>query len=200
MCDVNCVYFALENLTKEEVAGRTVLEVGSRDVTGSLRRLIENWRPSKYVGSDIESGLGVDVICPAEKIAERFGSNSFDLVLSTELLEHVLDWRTVISNIKQVCKPNGIILVTTRSRGFPYHGYPNDFWRYEERDMKTIFADCEILALEKDSSESSPGVFVKVRKPLDFVEIDLRNHRLHRVRRPTRIMRFARDIFQRHYA
>jgi SAM-dependent methyltransferase len=131
MCNVACIYFALENLTPEEVEGRTVLEVGSRDVTGSFRKLIERWHPRSYVGVDIEKGQGVDVICAAEKLVQKFGQDKFDIVVSTEMIEHVLDWRAVISNVKQVTRPGGIILVTTRSRGFPYHGYPNDFWRYE---------------------------------------------------------------------
>jgi len=51
--------------------------------------------------------------------------------------------------MKAVLKPGGFIYITTRSRGFPYHAYPHDYWRYEIEDMEKIFGDFEIIALEK---------------------------------------------------
>ena len=110
-------------------------------------------------------------------MVDRFGKESFDLVISTELMEHVKDWRRVVSNIKNICKPDGTILITTRSYGYPIHSYPYDFWRYEPEDMKEIFSDCNVVALERDFEV--PGVFVKVRKPSDFSERDLSKYQLH---------------------
>ena len=179
MCHVSCIVFGVKNLTKEEVKGKRILEVGSYDLNGSLRPIIELWGPAEYIGIDIEKGPGVDVICDAENLVEKFGKESFDVVISTELVEHVRDWRKVISNIKNICKPGGIILITTRSYGFGYHAYPYDFWRYELEDMKNIFSDCELLVLEKDFQK--PGVFVKVKKLNKFVEKDLENHKLYSV-------------------
>jgi len=64
------------------------------------------------------------------------------------------------------------IYITTCSKGFPYHGYPYDFWRYEVEDMKEIFKDFEIIKLEKDPE--APGVFLKARKSKDYTRsIDL---------------------------
>ncbi|MEZ0346378.1 MAG: hypothetical protein ABWK01_07495, partial [Infirmifilum sp.] len=57
----------------------------------------------------------------------------------------------------------GIIYITTRSRGFPYHAYPHDYWRYEVYDMREIFGDFEIVKLARDWLE--PGVYLKARKP-----------------------------------
>ena len=88
----------------------------------------------------IESGKFVDKVISAEKLLDYFGSESFDIVISTETLEHILDWRTVINNMKEVLKPNGYIYITTVERGFPLHSYPYDFWRYEFDDMKRYSA------------------------------------------------------------
>jgi SAM-dependent methyltransferase len=104
-------------------------------------------------------------VVPAEKLVKFFGENKFDVVISTEMLEHVRDWRTVVNNLKGVLKPGGLIYITTRSRGFPYHAYPYDFWRYEIEDIKKIFSDFEILILEKDVE---PGILLKAKKPLDW--------------------------------
>jgi len=82
---------------------------------------------------------GVNVICDAEHLVEHFGSDAFDVIVSTEMLEHTRNWREVVTNLKRVTKPNGIIVLTTRSPGFPLHGYPYDFWRYDQSDMRVIF-------------------------------------------------------------
>ncbi|OGF26730.1 methyltransferase type 11 [Candidatus Falkowbacteria bacterium RIFOXYB2_FULL_47_14] len=171
MCNANCVIFGVKNLNDPEVRGKKVIEVGALDLNGSLRPVVQKLNPVEYIGVDIERGPGVDRICRVEDLVKEFGPESFDLVISNELLEHVKDWRTAIANIKNICRPGGIILITTRSGGFPYHAYPHDYWRYEPEDMKKIFADCEIIALERDPE--APGVFVKIRKPDNFVADNL---------------------------
>jgi SAM-dependent methyltransferase len=155
-----------------EFAGRRVLEVGSKFVNGSVRPLIERFcKPREYVGVDIEAGKYVDVVLPAERLVEYFGLESFDAVISTEVLEHVFDWRTVVNNMKAVLKPGGLIYITVPSKGFPYHAYPHDYWRYEIEDMEKIFGDFEIIALEKNWE--APGVFLKARKPTNWSPNDL---------------------------
>jgi SAM-dependent methyltransferase len=134
----------------------------------SLRATITALQPREYVGVDLLPGPGVDVVCPAERLVERFGADSFEVVVSTEMLEHVADWRAVLVAMKRVLAPGGVLLLTTRSPGFPYHAWPHDHWRFDLDDMRAAFADCTMLALESDPKE--PGVFVFVRKPLSWVE------------------------------
>lgn len=179
MCNLACLYFVATRLSNQDVAGKRVLEIGSLDINGSTRKCIEFWQPAEYVGVDIEEGPGVDLVCDAEKLIDIFSEESFDVVFSTELLEHVVNPKTVISNMKRLCKRNGTILLTTRSYGFVFHPFPHDFWRFELSDMQSIFSDCEITDLERDFSE--PGVFVKVTKPSDFVERDLSGLELYNI-------------------
>jgi SAM-dependent methyltransferase len=171
MCNEACLDFEKRSIRRQEVTGKSVLEVGSLDVNGSFRFLMEQFHPRNYVGVDICSGPGVDEVCPAERLVERFGAESFDIVVSTELLEHVADWRKAVSNLKAILKPGGTLLITTRSRGTEYHGWPYDFWRYELEDMRQIFSDFDIEVLEADPT--APGVFMKVRKRSPFMENDL---------------------------
>ena len=178
MCNAYCILFGAVHLKPEEVRGRRVLEVGSRDTNGSLRPLIESYRPAQYTGIDIQEGPGVDELCKAEDMLDVFGKDSFDVVISTELLEHVLNWKKVINNFKNVCKMDGIIMITTRSYGCPYHGHPYDFWRYEIEDMNHIFSDC---AIEKVDIDPVKGVFAKIRKPQNFVINDLADHKLYSI-------------------
>jgi len=129
------------------------------------------------LGVDLEPGKFVDLILPAEKLVEHPRSETFDVVIATELLEHVQDWRLVIDNIKGVLKRGGYLYLTTRSFGFPFHSCPYDFWRYEIEDIKEIFSDFEILRLIKD--REAPGVFLKARKPKNHIQKDLREIALY---------------------
>jgi SAM-dependent methyltransferase len=179
MCNTSCLDFGRRSLLPHEIVGKKVLEVGSLDVNGSIRGIVQPMSPSAYFGVDIAPGPGVDTVCLASELVARFGEGAFDVVISTEMLEHVRDWRTIISNMKRVLRPNGVLVITTRSTGFPYHGYPYDFWRYEPEDMRTIFRDMQIDTV--DSDPLSPGVFVKAHKPESFVEADLNDVALHSV-------------------
>lgn len=179
MSSVSIVVFAAKNLDKSQVEGKRIIEVGSCDFNGSTRPLIEFWQPAEYIGVDIIEGRDVDLICSAENLVEKFGKDSFDIVLSFEMLEHTKTWQKAISNMKNVCKPGGAILITTRSLGYPYHGYPNDFWRFEAEDMREIFSDFDIVALEKD--DLWPGIFIKAKKPDEFKEINLSKYELYSI-------------------
>jgi 2-polyprenyl-3-methyl-5-hydroxy-6-metoxy-1,4-benzoquinol methylase len=95
------------------------LEVGARDVNGSVRPLVEAHLPASYIGLDIEVAPRVDEVLDARHLIRRFGRDSLDAVISTELLEQVRDWRATATNMKAVLKPGGLLLITTQSRGFP---------------------------------------------------------------------------------
>jgi SAM-dependent methyltransferase len=172
LCNVSVIEFFIDNVELQEFKGKKVLEIGSKYVNGSVRPFITRYlHPAQYVGVDVESGRYVDLVLPAEKLLNRFGRESFDVVIATEILEHVKDWRIVIENIKSVAKAGGVVFVTTRSLGFPYHACPYDYWRYEISDMKKIFGDFKIVNLTKDLLE--PGVFLKAIKPDQWKPCDL---------------------------
>jgi len=179
MCNVNCIKWGAKNLTTEDVRGKRVIEVGSYDVNGSLRYIVELLGPAEYIGVDIMKGPGVDIICPAENLVERFGKESFDVVISTCVLEHVRRWKESVSNLKNICKPDGIILIIAPSH-WTFHEFPYDFWRYKKKDMENIFSDFDILAIEEDSHLPSL-VYVKIKKPEKFTEKDLSDYKLYSV-------------------
>lgn len=90
------------------------------------------------VGLDIEmdrarqaraAAAGVHTLSGAGE-ALPFPSNQFDLVLSNEVLEHVLDDRQAAREIVRVLKPGGRLVLFCPNRGYPFetHGI---YWRGE---------------------------------------------------------------------
>jgi 2-polyprenyl-3-methyl-5-hydroxy-6-metoxy-1,4-benzoquinol methylase len=53
-----------------------------------------------------------------EDIGQRLGETDFDLVVSSEVIEHLYFPRKLLQNARLVLRPGGTIIVTT-----PYHGY-----------------------------------------------------------------------------
>lgn len=163
--------FGRRVLTAELVAGGRVMEVGSLDVNGSLRPHVEALGPTTYIGIDSQPGPGVDLVVDAAIVGKN-RRRPHDVVICTEALEHAEDWRALVSALKRLVRPGGVLLVTTRSPGFPYHPYPDDHWRFTLEDFRAIFADLEEVELTADPQPGHPGVLGLYRKPKPFTEAD----------------------------
>jgi SAM-dependent methyltransferase len=149
-------------LSCHPVQGRTVLEVGSYNVNGSVRDWVEGQGPVSYLGVDLQpQPRYVDETLSACDLIQRFGRDAFDVVICAELLEHAEDWRAVVRNLKGVLKVGGLLVLTCRGPGFPRHDFPSDYWRFTVDDMQNIFSDSQIMALIADSE---PGILLAARK------------------------------------
>jgi SAM-dependent methyltransferase len=158
-------------VTAADVAGRRVLEVGAFNVNGSVRPIVEAHRPAVYLGVDQTPGPGVDQVVACDELVATFGPGSWDVVISTEMLEHVQDWQGSVAALCDVLAPGGLLLVTTRSPGFPYHPYPIDKWRYTPFVLAHLLlkARLALRMLIPDTDRRSPGVFAIASKPRGWV-------------------------------
>ena len=190
MCSPTCLSFVERHLAGADVSGARVLEVGAADVNGSARKAIEKHTPASYTGVDLAPGPGVDEVVDVGHLVQRFGPESFDVVLSTEMLEHVRNWRAAIRNLKSVVRVGGLLILTTRSVGFHYHGYPYDFWRFEPSDFEAIFADFDIRALETDDAD--PGVFLAARRRESTTPVELDDLSIYSIIRRRRVRRVSK--------
>ncbi len=121
---------ALERVPLE--TGMTVLDIGSstqvfrtviqphidRNVFDPLRR-----RGVSPLHLDARAEPGVDIVADVTRLDGV--DRSFDVVLCTNLLEHVVDRATTLHNVKRVVAPSGLLLLTVPRR-YPLHQDPID--------------------------------------------------------------------------
>ena len=139
----------------------TILEVGSLNVNGSLREVLPI-----TLGVDMRPGPGVDEVCTAEALPERFGADSWDNVASADMLEHAEDWRGAMRGMWDVLRPGGVLLLTMASVRKGRHAYPDDYWRFELPDFLALFGDNEVIGLFEH--RVSIGVAVIKSAPLNL--------------------------------
>ena len=146
-----------------ELGGRCrVLDIGSRDINGSYRPLIEE-RGWAYVGFDMEKGPNVDRVGHFYDRATYDSAFSavhtrgedwretdwFDLVISGQQLEHDhAPWLTV-QNAVAFTHCRWMVLVAPFS--FPIHHEP-DYWRFTPAGLRRLL---ERAGLTVHSSGSS---------------------------------------------
>lgn len=90
----------------------------------------EPWIPraTRYVGIDVQRGPRVDaVIEPGQPWPVK--DQEFDVVLCTQVLEHVPNGDLLLAEVARVLKPGGTAIVTVP---FIYgeHDRPHDYWRF----------------------------------------------------------------------
>ncbi len=103
-----------------------VLDVGSYDVNGTYRPLVEQ-RSWRYTGMDVEKGPNVDVVSP-DPYHFPFADNAFDVVISGSTMEHVQAIWLWVPELARVVRPGGMLAIITHT-SYPYHRYPVDCWR-----------------------------------------------------------------------
>jgi SAM-dependent methyltransferase len=129
----------------------------------------------EFVGADLEGNphatltLGDGGVIPAP-------ANSFDAVLSTQVLEHVAEPHTYLAECMRVLRPGGRLLLSTHGI-MVYHPDPVDWWRWTSAGLRRIAEEAgfEIVRLE--------GIMGLAATGLQLVQ-DSFYHRLPRRLRP----------------
>lgn len=93
----------------------------------------------KYIGVDLAENKNADVhISPNGTI--NLPDNYSDIVLSTQVLEHVEDVKHYLSEAYRVLKPGGTLILSTHGY-WVFHPDPTDFWRWTSTGLKKIVTE-----------------------------------------------------------
>lgn len=143
MCNSWCLDFVRRASTGWS-PNDNVVEIGSLNVNGSPRDVLRDHKGS-YLGIDIAPGACVDLIKDVDLLETVLPSGAWDVAISTEMLEHVKDWRMALYQMARLLKIGGWLVITTRSPGFEYHPYPLDCHRFTIEHMMKIFNSWPIM-------------------------------------------------------
>ncbi|MDO8648451.1 MAG: class I SAM-dependent methyltransferase [Candidatus Peregrinibacteria bacterium] len=101
---------------------------------------------------DIEArpGVQVDIVGDAHDM-KQVEDGSFEVVLCTEVLEHLHTPPKAIAEFRRVLKPGGLLILTTRFI-FPIHDAPGDYFRYTKYGLRHLLQDFEIVELTEETN------------------------------------------------
>lgn len=126
--------------------GASVLDVGAgdapyRELFRHVDYVTSDWAESLHPGA-----MAADVIGPADALPLEDGS--FQLVLCTEVLEHVPEPAAALSEFFRVLAPGGRLALTVPFV-WELHELPHDYYRYTEPGLRYLigkagFVDVEI--------------------------------------------------------
>jgi SAM-dependent methyltransferase len=120
--------------TAKFVKGET-LDLGAGNA--KYRHIIKP-KTSKYVTFDMVPGPHIDIV--GDILNFPIPDESFDTVVSTQVLEHVRKPWVMASEIGRVLRKNGIVIASAPFL-VPYHADPHDYFRYTKEGMSALFTE-----------------------------------------------------------
>lgn len=138
----------------------SILDIGSLDTTGNNYnyRTIFDYNGWDYTGLDYKNGDNVDILVNDIYNIVEINDNSYDVIISGQLFEHLGFFWLTMGEIERILKPGGLCCIIVPSSG-PKHGDDVDCYRFQESSMEFLakYADFEILHIStNDSEEAKP--------------------------------------------
>jgi SAM-dependent methyltransferase len=131
----------LDRFIQRHASNQRTLDIGAQN--GPYAALFP-----RRVALDVQRGVGVQIIGDAQLLGIR--DASFDVVLCTEVLEHLPEPQRAIDEMFRVLTPGGQLLLTTRFL-FPIHDAPHDYFRFTKYGLRHLLRRFEIVTLEEET-------------------------------------------------
>lgn len=131
----------LDRFIAAHASGKPTLDIGAQN--GPYAALF----PAR-IGLDIRPGAGVRILGDAQALGIR--DAAFDVVLCTEVLEHLPEPQKGIDEMFRVLRPGGTLILTTRFL-FPIHDAPHDYFRYTKYGLRHLLRRFEVVELQEET-------------------------------------------------
>jgi SAM-dependent methyltransferase len=136
---INPLYIARNGIRRRLVQARPYLHGSLLDIGCGQKPYADMFQVRRYVGVEMPSTLSksqvIDVFASALHLP--FSAETFDSVLSTEVLEHVAEPRVVFSEAARVLKTGGYLVLST-PQTWGLHEVPNDFYRFTPYGLRYL--------------------------------------------------------------
>ncbi len=110
--------------------GETILDMGAKDM-----RYAHYFENSKYIAIDLEPKIKNNYMIQADAHNLPFPDNTFDIIISTEVIEHTTWPWIVIQELSRILKPGGSLVI---SWPWLYAITHHDYWRIHIDSMKKL--------------------------------------------------------------
>jgi SAM-dependent methyltransferase len=97
---------------------------------------------------DISESSCPDIVADITKTNEHISPESFDALICTEVLEHVVDPFSAVRELRRMVRIGGYILVTV-PLNTRIHGPIPDCWRFTEFGLKVLLRDFDWVYFRK---------------------------------------------------
>ena len=138
------VYFLqrdLDFLTRLALANVVSIDSFWLDLGCGTQPYKNEFKNSKYIGIDVEISGRSEILKNPEIYFDGknipFKNNSFDGILSTQVLEHVSDIHQILHECNRVLKKNGV-MITSVPFAYREHELPFDFRRFTQVGMEDL--------------------------------------------------------------
>jgi SAM-dependent methyltransferase len=92
-----------------------------------------------YIGADLPDNPAADLpITVGHPLAVP--NASVEYVLSSQVLEHVLDPTAYLQECWRILKPDGLLILSTHGH-YQYHPHPTDLWRWTSAGLQKVITD-----------------------------------------------------------
>jgi hypothetical protein len=137
-----------------ELTAPSVLELGTLQSVPGRSTMHRDWVPhaAEFLGTDIQDGPDVDIVADLHELTEVTGSERFDVILSASTFEHLKYPTLAAHELMKALKVGGQLYVQTH-QSFPLHGYPNDYFRFSQDALASLFGTSmgfEVVATNYD--------------------------------------------------
>lgn len=130
-------------------SGEKVLTVGAGGEVNELLAEHAGRQQFTVTSFDIDEKYGPDIL--GDICAHDFGDASFDVIVLSEVLEHVHSPHLAIKNIHKVLKSNGRLILTVPFI-FPIHERPHDYFRYTRYGLEFLLREFRDVRISERNS------------------------------------------------
>lgn len=118
-----------------------------------------------YVGLDLVHGRNVNIVLPEPNRWPNIASDSFDVVVSGQTVEHVDRPWLWIREIARIVRPGGVVCIIGPYQ-WAYHPSPKDYWRIFPDGMKVLLEEAALTELKiyMNASVDTVGIATKGEK------------------------------------